>query len=86
MNIVFSVLGEVKVDDQGNLLDIDTTGQKVGGDEDTRGTGTELAHDDVTLALVHVSVHSGDCEVSGVHLLGQEVYLPSGVTEDNRLK
>ena len=75
MDVVLSVGGQVVVDDQGHLLDIDATGQEVGGDEDTRGAGPELPHDDVSLLLVHVSVHGGDREVSLVHLLCQPVDL-----------
>jgi len=33
MDVVLAVSGKIVVDDQGNLLDIDTTGQKIGGDE-----------------------------------------------------
>ena len=56
MDIVFAVGRQVVVDDQGDLLDVDTTSQEVGGDQDSGGAGTELAHDHVTLLLVHVAV------------------------------
>ena len=56
MNVVFSVSGEVIVDDEGDLLDVDSSGQKVGGDEDTGRAGPELAHDHVALLLVNVTV------------------------------
>jgi len=48
VNVVLTVGGEIVVDDQGNLLDIDTTGQEVSGDQDTGGTRAELLHDNVT--------------------------------------
>merc|ERR1719320_510117 len=51
VNVVLSVGGKVKVDAQRDLLDIDPTGQQIGGDQDTGGTGTEFAHDNVTLSL-----------------------------------
>lgn len=35
-------------------------------------------------SLVHVSMH-GDGEVSGMHLLGEPIHLPSGVDEDDCL-
>lgn len=85
MDVVLSVGGEIVVDDQGDLLDIDSSGQEVGGDENAGGAGTELPHDDVTLLLVHVSVHGGHSEVPLVHLLGQPVHLPPGVAEDDGL-
>ena len=56
MDVVFSVGGQVVVDDQGDLLDVDASGQQVGGDEDSGRARAELAHDDVTLLLVHVAV------------------------------
>ena len=56
MNVVFSVSGEVIVDDEGDLLDVDASGQQVGGDEDSGRARAELAHDDVTFLLVHVAV------------------------------
>lgn len=48
VNVVLTVGGEIVVDDQGNLLDIDTTGQEVSGDQDTGGTRAELLHDNIT--------------------------------------
>ena len=56
MNVIFSICGQVVVDDERDLLDVDTAGQQVGGDEDSGRAGPELAHDHVTLLLVHVSV------------------------------
>ena len=75
MDVVLSVGGEIVVDDQGDLLDIDSSGQEVGGDENSGGAGPELPHDDITLLLVHVSVHGGHSEVPLVHLLSQPVDL-----------
>ena len=59
VDVVLPVGGEVEVNDEGDLLDVDTTGEQIGGDEDAGGTRAELAHDDVTLTLVHVSVLQG---------------------------
>lgn len=77
--------GEVVVDDERNLLDIDTTGKEVGGNEDTRRTGTELLHDDLTLSLVHVAVHGRDGELALVELLGEPVDLATGRAENDGL-
>ena len=85
VNVVLAVGGKIVVDDQGNLLDIDTTGQKVSGDQDTGGTGAELLHDNITLALLHVTVHGGDSEVTGSELVGEPVDLSAGVAEDDGL-
>lgn len=85
MDVVLTVGGEVVVDDQRDLLDVDTTSQQVGGDENTGRAGTELLHDKVTLGLVHVTVHGRDGEVAGSELVGEPVDLSAGVAEDDSL-
>lgn len=85
MDVVLAVSRQVVVDDERDLLDVDTTGQKVGGDQDTRRSRAELLHDNVTLALLHVTVHGGDSEVTGSELVGEPVDLPAGVAEDDGL-
>jgi hypothetical protein len=85
VDVVLAVSGEIVVDDQRDLLDINTTGQKIGGDQDTRRAGTELLHDDITLGLVHVSVHGRDGEVTGSELVGEPVDLSARVAEDDGL-
>ncbi|KAI6772526.1 hypothetical protein HG530_003484 [Fusarium avenaceum] len=85
VDVVLTVGGEIVIDDQGNLLDIDTTGEKVSGDQDTRRTGSELLHNQVTLTLVHVTVHGGDSEVTSSELVGKPIDLSAGVAEDDGL-
>jgi hypothetical protein len=85
VNVVLTVGREIIVDDQGNLLNVDTTGQEISGDQDTRRTGTELLHDQVTLSLVHVTVHGGNGEITSSELVGEPVDLSAGVAEDNSL-
>jgi hypothetical protein len=85
VDVVLAVGGEIVVDDKGNLLDVDATGEEVSGDQDTGRTGTELLHDNVTLALVHVTVHGRDSEVTGGELVGEPVDLSAGVAEDDGL-
>jgi len=86
VNVVFAVVGQVVVDDERHLLHVNAAGQQIGGDENTRGAGAELAHDHFALALVHVAVHGRDGEVLGVHLLRQPVDLSSRVAEDDGLR
>lgn len=81
VNVVLAIVGQVVVDDERNLLDIDTTRQQVGGDEDTRWARAELAHNHLALLLVHVAVHGRDGEVFGVHLLCEPVDFSSRVAE-----
>lgn len=85
VDVVFTDARQVVVDDERDLLDIDTTSQQVSGDQDTRRSTTELLHDHVTLALVHFSVHGRDGEVLGGHVFGQLVDLATGVAENDGL-
>ncbi len=57
MDVVLLLHRELVVDNETDLLDIDTSGKQVSGDENTDGTGSELLHHDFTLLLVHLSVH-----------------------------
>lgn len=85
VDVVLAVGGEIVVNDKGNLLNVDTTSQEIGGDQDTRRTGTELLHNQITLSLVHVTVHGGDGEITGSQLVGEPVDLSAGVAEDDSL-
>lgn len=85
VNVVFLLDWEFVVDDETDLLDIDTTSQEIGGDEDTDGSLTELLHDDVTLDLVHLSVHDADSELVLSHSLLEFLDTLLGVTVDQGL-
>ena len=56
MNVVFTVVGQVIVDDEGHLLDVDAASEEIGGDEHTAAARAELAHNDFALVLIHVSM------------------------------
>lgn len=85
MDVVLAVGGEIVVDNKGDLLNVDTTGEEIGGDKDARRTGTELLHNQVTLGLVHVTVHGGNGEITGGELVGKPVDLSAGVAENDGL-
>jgi len=63
MDVVFDVAGKVIVDDEGNLLDVDTTGEEIGGDEDAAASSAEFVHNDVTFLLCGFSVCCRDGKV-----------------------
>jgi len=63
MDVVLLLLGKLEVDNESDLLDIDTTSEHISGDKDTHGTRSELLHHDFTLLLVHLTVHAGNDEV-----------------------
>ena len=53
MDVVLTVRGQVVVDHQRHLLHVDTTGQQIGRDEHTGGTGSKFSHDQITFTLVN---------------------------------
>jgi len=85
VDVVLLGSGEIVVDDKGDLLDVDTSRKQVGGNENSGRSGSELLHDDLSLTLVHVTVHGGDGELSLVELLGEPVDLSPGRAEDDGL-
>jgi hypothetical protein len=76
---------QVVVDNQRYLLNIDTSSPDIGGDEDSRGSRSELGHDSVSLFLNHFSVHTADREICLTQLFGKPVDLATGVAENDSL-
>ncbi len=85
VDIELSVSWKVIVDDQRNLLDIETSAPKVSCNEDPRVALPELTHYSISLLLVHVSVHAGHSEVALNHLLCQPLHLCLCVAENHCL-
>ena len=56
VDVVLAVRGQVVVDDERNLLHVNTTRKQIRRDENTGGAGTELLHQQLALLLVHVAV------------------------------
>ena len=56
VNVIFSIGWQIIIDDQGDLLDINTASQQIGGNKDTGRTRSELTHNDIALFLVHVTM------------------------------
>jgi len=83
--VIFPVRRQVVVDDKGYLLHIDATGEQIRRDEHTRRPGPEFLHQHFALLLLHITVHSGDGKLTGMHLLRQPIDLPSRVAEDDGL-
>ena len=85
VNVVLTVGGEVVVDDQRHLLDINTTSEQIGGDEHTGSSSAEFLQNVVTSSLLHISVDGRHGEVFVLHGLGQPVHLSAGVAVDDSL-
>jgi len=85
VDVVFLLEGQLVVDNETNLLHINTSGKQVSGDEYTDGAGTELLHDNVSAELVHLTVHDRDSEVILGHGLLKFLNTFLGVTVDQGL-
>jgi len=85
VDVVLLLVGQLVVNDEADLLHIDTSSEEIGGDQDTDGTGTELLHDDVTTELVHLTVHDANGEIVLGHGLLEVLNPFLGVTVDEGL-
>ena len=86
MDVELTIVGKIVVDDERDLLDVNTTGPNISGDEDSRLAASELLHDGVSLLLRHVSVHRRYGEVGLSHLLRQPVNFALCVAENDGLQ
>eukprot|EP01084_Bolivina_argentea_P016196 30324_1 len=85
MQVVLLVGGQIVVDDDVHVVNVDTTGDQVGGDQDTAGAGAEGAHDLLAVATGHIGMHEADGVVVGVEAVSDPVDLAAGVGEDDGL-
>ena len=85
VDVVFLLLWQLEVDNEADLLNIDTTSKHVRRDQDTHGTRSELLHHDFSLLLVHLTVHAGDDEVLLSHAALELVDSALRVAVDDRL-
>jgi len=85
MDVVLLLKRELIVNDETDLLDIDTSGEQVSGDKHADGTRSELLHDDLSLLLVHLSVHRSDDEVLLCHSFLKGVDATLSVAVDDGL-
>jgi len=85
VHIVLLSHGKLVVDDEADLLDVDTTGEQVSSDQNSGGALTELLHDEISLRLFHVTVHATDREVLLGHGLLELLNSLLGVAVNERL-
>lgn len=62
VDVVLLLDRELVVDDEADLLHINSASKEISGDENADSALTELLHDDITFDLVHLTVHDGDSE------------------------
>merc|ERR1719438_293534 len=85
MDVQLSVVWQVVVDHQRDLLDINTPGPDISGDQDSALSTPELFHNRVSFFLWHVSVHGTDGKIGLPHLLSEPVHLTLSVAENYSL-
>ena len=56
MGVCFDAFGHVVVDDEGHVLDVDTTPGNVGGHQDVLGAGLQTRQSELTLLLPFATV------------------------------
>ncbi len=84
VDIVFSVLGQVEVDDNLDVLDIDAAGSHIGGNQQVDIAAAEAVHHPGAHHLLHVAVECLGGIAAGLQLFGQLVDLLLGVAEHKR--
>ena len=60
VNVIFAIGWKVIIDYKGDLLDINSSCQQIGSNENPGRSRSEFSHDHVTFLLVHVSVLNGN--------------------------
>lgn len=85
VDVVLTIARQVVVDDQADLLYINTTRPHIRRNQHTAVALSEVLHNAVTLLLWHIAVHAADGEVGLAHLVGKPVHLASSVAEDDGL-
>lgn len=85
MKVGFRVLGEIKVDDDVDGLDIDTTGEKVRADKVAADALSEIVEHAVTVRLQHLCVRVETRIAQLSNFLGQQLDPVGGVAENDGL-
>jgi hypothetical protein len=85
MNVVLLFVWELVVNNKSNLLNINTSCKKIGGDENSGSTSSEFLHNGISLDLIHLTMHSRDSKIIFVHCLFQFKHSLFGVAIDKSL-
>jgi len=85
MDILFLAYGEIVIDNQVNLLNIDTSSKKISGNENSGTSSSKFFHNEISLVLLHISVHGRNNEIFFLEFGGQFVNSSFGVAINNAL-
>ena len=82
VDVVLRVVGVVVVDDELDVVDVETSGSDVRGDEDGRGAVLELLQHPLALLLLLVAVDAHGGVAVAAHQTRELVGFPLGLGED----
>lgn len=85
VDVLLLPLRQFVIDYQLHLLDVDSSCEDVGGDQDSDSPCSELLHDDITSLLVHLAVHGIYNMFIGGHGSSKLFHPLLGVTKDDTL-
>ena len=85
VEVSLGVLGEIKVDDHIDALDVDTASEEIGRHEMAGATISEFVEDSIAIRLLHFGMYVEAGVAKLGDLLGQELNAVDRVAEDNRL-
>lgn len=86
VNVLVEVLlGDVVVDDQRDLVHIDTTSHQISSDQHSAAASSEFVQNDVTFLLVDQTVSRRDGEVTSLQLISEPSDSLTSVAEDDGL-
>lgn len=85
MKIGFGVFWEIKVKDDVDALNINTSGEKVRADQTSAGSLSEVMEDFISIDLGHFGVNKEATMAEIGNVFGQKLYSSSGITEDYSL-
>ena len=80
------LVGEIVIDDKLHLLDVDTSGEEISGDQDSGGGSSEAVHNLVSVLLLHGAVHVGHHEFLFLHGLREGLHVLLLVAVDDALR
>lgn len=76
---------EIVVDDKIDLMDVDTSGEEIGRDENSGCTSSEFLHDEISVLLGHLTVHGGYCHILLDELVSEFLYSLLSIAVDDGL-
>jgi hypothetical protein len=85
VNVGLFLLRKVVVDDKGDLLDVNSSGEEVSGDENSSSTSSELSNDHFSVDLFHLFVNGGHSEFLLFEYFGEVIDFLGCVAIDDGL-